>query len=363
MLRYEAGPRAMALLRERGLTAELVSALVAPATGPKWLAIAGLDRALMSHGWLDDRRDPLLVLGASAGAWRAAALASRDPLTTHAELERRYIAQRFTRADGPRRVSASYRELLAGVFSDDDVTHALGHPTVSLGLYVDRARRGGLTAAARRGAQMLGLAGAALSSALHPRGGEALFERTLFHTPPVAESEIGAQLKGIRVPLRADNFREALLASGTVPLYMDPVADIPGAPAGRYLDGGLLDYHLAQRLDTGGRSVVVVLLHQRRIIPGWFDKLLPWRSARPSLTEDVLLVYPSPVYVAGLPGGRVPTREDFETFIDDPDERERRWRAAARQSDRLGEQLLADIASGALVDQLVPLSADPRAAP
>ena len=81
-LHYRAGPRARALLQKRGgLSPEDVSALVLPAIGPKWLVLYGIDSALVRAGFLDAaaRTRRLLLFGASAGAWRGLALASRNP--------------------------------------------------------------------------------------------------------------------------------------------------------------------------------------------------------------------------------------------------------------------------------------------
>ena len=89
-LRYRAGERAFRRIREEGFRPESIRAVLAPASGPKWLVLAGLDRALMGSGFAAKaaKAAGVLLAGSSAGAWRALALASRDPLKTHADLER-----------------------------------------------------------------------------------------------------------------------------------------------------------------------------------------------------------------------------------------------------------------------------------
>jgi len=50
--------------------------------------------------------------------------------------------------------------------------------------------------------------------------------------------------------------------------------------------------------------------------------------------------------VERLPGRRVPDREDFVTFIDDPETRIKNWRRAVDLCAPLGEQFLEAVASG-----------------
>ena len=66
------------------------------------------------------------------------------------------------------------------------------------------------------------------------------------------------------------------------------------------------------------------------------------------MLANVLQVFPTPAFVAGLPGARIPDRDDFKLFTDNPDERIRRWQIVVRESDRLGEQLLHDLRSGSI---------------
>ena len=59
--------------------------------------------------------------------------------------------------------------------------------------------------------------------------------------------------------------------------------------------------------------------------------------------------------VARLPGGAVPSREDFTRFVQQPAERIRRWQIAALESERLGEQFVADLEHGRVAELLQPL--------
>jgi len=346
LLCYRAGERALRRVREHGLGPAQVRALIAPAAGPKWLAVAGLDRALITGGYLRGRAAPLLLLGASAGAWRCVALAARDPQAAHERLAATYCAQRFVRADRPAAISAAYARLLEHVVDDADVAHALAHPELDLAILVARGRLGTASNAFALQAAALGLAAAL--NAISADSGRLFFTRTLFasaHAERAAHPLLGG-LAAERVALSRENLRGALLASGTVPFYMAAVRELAGAAPGAYLDGGLTDYHVNQPLDLEGQGVALLFLHQARIVPNWFDKSLPWRAPSAQRLRDVLLVHPDPRWVASLPGGAVPTREDFQRFEREPELRIERWLAAVKRSQELGEQLLHDVASG-----------------
>jgi hypothetical protein len=82
------------------------------------------------------------------------------------------------------------------------------------------------------------------------------------------------------------------------------------------------------------------------IVPGWLDKILPWRRARGEWLENVVLVSPSPEYVAKLPYGKLPNRSDFKRFAGDDEGREKYWRTAIGESERLGEAFLRIVEAG-----------------
>jgi hypothetical protein len=351
MLHYRAGSRALARLRSHGLPKDALSALVLPATGPRWLVSVGFDRALIEGGWLGGGGSRILLLGASVGSWRALAMAARDPTQTHAKLVDAYCEKRFVATDDSVTVSNAYRSLLHDVFSEDDLACALNNRRLDLAIATARVRG----AAARPGLRWT-LIATGLMNAASSRAREMIFERTIFHTAgdPSRTDSMVRSLQGRRCALTMRNVRDVALASGTVPMYMDPVHNIDGAPEGAYLDGALCDYHLNQSLHTTS-GVVILFLHQRRIIPSWLDKHLPWRTLRPQILEDLLLIYPSRQFVRSLPGGTLPSREDFVRFVHDPERRIAMWREAVTRSAELGACFREDAASSAVASVVRPI--------
>ena len=155
------------------------------------------------------------------------------------------------------------------------------------------------------------------------------------------------------VALSRENLLPALLASASIPLVMAGVRNIPGAPEGIYRDGGLLDYHLDLPYQQPG--VVLYPHFTDKVVPGWFDKSLPWRRGDATRLQDVLLVAPSKTYLESLPDRKLPDRKDFERYVGDDASRERAWRSAIAESDRLGDEFLELIETVRLTDRVRPL--------
>ncbi|MBN1611605.1 MAG: patatin-like phospholipase family protein [Polyangiaceae bacterium] len=338
-LLYRAGSRALAQLRAEGLGAGKVSALVGPATGPRWLAFARLDWAVHQSGLLtaDEQGRRVLLVGASAGAWRMAALATAEPEAALDRLCAAYIQQSFDPDPSPAEVTAAYRRLLAQVFPNPAAGYMLTHPERHLGIITSRSVR---SWPKHRPGQLLLFARAFANNALRPSALARSFRRTLLCAHPGAWPRSSS---GDVAPLTPRNLHDALLASGSVPGYFEPI-QIPDAPAGDYLDGGVTDYHLAQRVTD--RPIVLLPHHGPRVAATWFDKHLPWRQSSAELLEDVLVIYPSPDYIRCLPGSELPDRQDFHRFRDAPGERMRRWSEAVARSEELAHELLDDLRSG-----------------
>lgn len=352
LLRYRAGPAASRLIRSRGLDPRLIQAFVAPASGPKWLVLAGLDRALMSSGIVprpsSSKEDRQLLAGASAGGWRVMTMATGDPEEAHAQLEHDYIHQSFPRGVGRAEVTAAYRTMLDGLFTEDRIATAIEHPHVDLAIHLARVR-GHLGRPRMQGFTMVA---AATLNQITSRSQKLLFERILLHSRP---ESLTAPFDGQVARLTTAGFRQAALATGSVPLYFDPAINIPGAPPGRYLDGGLTDYHLRQDF-LGDREGITLFPHfQTRIVPNWFDRWVHRRRPPAIATSKLLQISPTPAFLELLPDRRIPTRQDFIDFADEPEKRITRWLQVTRESNRLGDQLLGDIEHERIPGLLEPI--------
>ena len=307
-LRLIAGPKARAHLLEHGLRQADFSVMVGASGGPKWLALAKLDQYLFGE-FFRDRDVPLHLIGSSAGAWRFTCFARKDPVAASAAFAHAYQEIAYPRGISVAEVTERSQVLLHAVLPDRDAAQEiLGNPHIKLNLVVARAK--GITTARQRGLQAASLGVTALANAVHRRTLGAFFERVLFHAadaqPPFYHIN---DLPTRRVPLAADNLRDAVLASGSIPLVLSGVPDIAGAGPGIYYDGGITDYHFDIPFTDDG--LVLYPHFYPYASPGWFDKSLKWRRAQPKHYENVLMVCPSPAWIAALPYGKIPDRKDF----------------------------------------------------
>lgn len=333
-----AGPRARQHLRERGLRASDVHAVAGAAGGPKGLVLNPLDRVLFG-AWLDGRSQPVHLLGASIGAWRMACACRPDAAAALREMAEDYIEQRYEHEPGkaPKaaHVSRVFSDALQRRFGGREA-EVLSHPRRRLHVFTSRGK--GLLAREGRLRTPLGYMGAFAANLLHRKAMGALLDRVVFSDArdalPLALHEYPTH----RVPLNAQNLAPSILASCSIPFWLDAVHDIAGAPRGAYWDGGITDYHM--HLDyTALREGLVLIPHfQPTLVPGWLDKPLKRRHRASAHLDNVVLLVPRPDWVAGLPNGKLPDRGDFKHYGDDADARMRAWRIAMAESQQLADE-------------------------
>lgn len=350
-LTIRAGRRALQRLQQKPLGPEDVHVIPGAAGGPKALGISGLDKAIFGD-WLPQAPQERALIGSSIGSWRFAAIASSDdPKAQLARLAELYTSQRFAKGVSAAEISRKsilfLEELLGG--REDFL---LSHPWYRLSIVVVRSL--GLLQHDTRGRLSLGLMRAISANMVSRLHLGRFMERGIVHDArsraPVSSL---VDFPSHEVPLSRDNLLPALLASASIPLVMSGVRNIPGAPEGVYRDGGLLDYHLDLPYQQPG--IILYPHFTDRVVPGWFDKTLPWRRGDASRLQDVVLVSPSPDYLATLPDRKLPDRKDFEKYVGDDAGRERAWRRAISESDRLGDEFLELVESGRLLDRIQPL--------
>ena len=334
-LTVKAGPRALAILHDEGLNMERIRVLAGASGGPKWLVLSGMDLALATI--LEKREKELLCIGSSIGSWRLAALAQEDNHSAVKTLEENYIRQTYHGRPTAHEVTAESRLIGAAYISDRDIRFMLRHPVVKLAFLAARSRWPGSSDRLVPQASHLTAAFAANFIARPLLGN--FFERTLFHAPGFNTDIIGTDAFPPRpVELTERNFRDAVLASGSIPLVMEGMRDLPDTPPGTYRDGGVIDYHLnlPYAVDDG----LVFMPHFfEHVTPGWFDKNLPWRRAATASMKNAVLVAPSPEFIASLPGGKIPDRTDFKTFVNRNDDRMKVWREVVERCRILGTEL------------------------
>ena len=349
-LTLKAGHRALTRIRERNLQPADVGTLPGAAGGPKALGIQGLDIALFG-GWLASAPRERSLIGASIGSWRFASAYLPEPAVALRRLGDLYTGMRFAKGVSMAEVSRRCAQMLDELLQQQDAA-VLDNADYRLNIVVVKSH--GRLAEDGKRALGLGLSSVVGNNLLGRARLSRHFERVILHdarmAPPLHPL---TDFPSRCLPLDVGNLRHALLASGSIPFVMEGVRDIPGAGPGTYRDGGLLDYHLD--LPYSGDDIVLYPHFTDRIIPGWFDKGMPWRRGDATRLQDVLLLAPSRDYLARLPYGKLPDRKDFSRFIGDDAGRERYWRLAMAESQRLGDDFLELVETGRLPDLLQPL--------
>ncbi|WP_434562342.1 patatin-like phospholipase family protein [Pseudomonas sp. Z5-35] len=349
-LTLKAGPRAFLRIRQAGLKPADVGILPGAAGGPKALGIQGLDLALFGE-WLPAAPRERSLIGASVGSWRFASACLPDAAEGIRRLGSLYNEQSFAKGVTMAGVSQSSQRMLDDLLDGRDLS-ILDNPHYRLNIMVVKSH--GSLALDHRARLGLGLSSVIADNL---RGRARLsrhFERLIVHDPRLAPPlHPLTDFPSRFVPLVAGNLRQALLASGSIPMVMEGVRDLPGAGAGTYRDGGLLDYHLD--LPYSGEDIVLYPHFTDRVIPGWFDKGLPWRRGNIERLQDVLLLAPSREYLSRLPFGKLPDRNDFKRFMGDDASRRKYWSTAMDESRRLGDEFLELTANGGLGERLLTL--------
>jgi len=347
-IRIKAGKKIYQIIKDGGFNFDSVSTYFGPAVGPRWLIASGFDSTLLSGGFLG-RSKPVQLVGSSAGSFRFAAWLQPEATQAYQKLLDAYINVTYTKDDTPATSLEKITNIINAYLEDDALPFALANKKYRLVIITARAR--GLVAFKNNGLQKLGLATCFVFNYFSRENIYKFADRVVFYNsskPPAFC--LKSQFRGTYVQLNEINFKYAVLASGAIPLVIDGVNDIYGAPRGVYRDGGLIDYHLSHQFAARENEIVLFFHHQERIIPGWLDKKIERRAPEPYALNNVLMVFPSQSFIENLPGGNVPERTDFVTFINDQETRIKNWRKAVELSAPLGEDFLELVESGKIRD-------------
>jgi hypothetical protein len=347
---FKAGAGAMESVRKHGFAPELIGTIAGASGGAKWLALSQLDRYIVSE-LLPKMDAPVHLVGSSIGSWRFTCYAQSDPLAAIDRFELAYLEQSYSDAPDIHEITAKGREILDFVLRDQGIEQILNNPLVRVHILTVRARH--VLASERRSLLAAGLIGAAMLNTVSRASLGLFFERALFFDTRDEPPFLGMRGFPIqRVPLTAENYVDAVAASGAIPLVLSGVRDIHGAKRGVYRDGGIIDYHLDIPQSAADRLTLYPHFFDR-IVPGWFDKKMTWRRPRPANVDRTILVSPSAEFVASLPNGKIPDRTDFESFT--PLQRKRNWRESIIACRRLADEFHEVIEKDQLAARLQPL--------
>jgi hypothetical protein len=324
-----AGKKALAEIREAGLNPERIKLMVGASGGPKWLMLSRLDQYL-SESFLDKAPQSISLIGSSIGSWRMACYAQKDPTSTFKEFESIYLNQRYSEKIKPEEITAFVNLILNRLFNEARAQDIVNNPNRVLHIVAVRSRAG--LNGRSKAAQLLPLLLAAGGNFLSPRIVKSLYPRVLISqnastSPYRGKSEV--------IELTTDNLAQALAASGAIPMVMEP-SKVQGSKNRWHWDGGMVDYHFSGPFNVDD-GLVLYPHFSPKVIPGWLDKQVPWRRAKPHHYANVVMLTPSQDFIDNLPYGKIPDRKDFIELTDD--EREAYWHQVIAATDHLVEDL------------------------
>lgn len=345
-----AGSSALKEINKNGLSPQSVKVLAAAAGGPKWFILYGLDRYLFGD-FFSKKRDCLQTVGASAGAWRMACLAQQNPVAAIERLALNYSEETYTEKPDAAEISEHARIMLDKVLGETGADEIVKNNRVHSHFVTNRCK--GLIASDNEHIQMAGLLASASCNAFSRTTLKYFFDRVVFHSQVSDRGFFNFD----RFPtyyhhLSVENIRPVLLASGSIPVVLEGVKNIPGSEPGIYRDGGVTDYHFDFPF-LKEKGIVLYPHFSRTILPGWFDKHLPWRKITPQNYHNVLLAVPSESFVAKLPYGKISDRSDFKNLADK--ERIQYFKTVLKEGEKLAEEFAQLVENGTGIDQIKPL--------
>ncbi|WP_133407054.1 patatin-like phospholipase family protein [Parashewanella tropica] len=331
MLDIIAGKSALKSIEQQGFNQNLFSAFLGASGGPKWFSLFGLDKYVFGS-FFKDRTEELYLIGSSAGAFRSACFAQNDPVAAISRMAKSYSETIYSSKVDATEVSAKAIELLDYMLGKNGIEEIISNPVIKAHFLVNKAN--GLMQSDSKGLQLASLLKSYLLNRLDRKLLKSQFDRYVFHHPK-SQLQINDpyDFNTQHVPLTRGNLKQALLASGSIPLVMEGINDIPGTPKGKYWDGGIVDYHFDFEINHNDKLVLYPHFNPHPKA-GWFDKNLN-RKVMSQHYDNIVMLVPSAEFIASLPYGKIPDRKDFETM--DAKTRIKYWKTVLAETEKLAE--------------------------
>ena len=330
MLEIYAGNSALKTIQEKGFTPEIFSSFLGASGGPKWFTLYALDKYLFGE-FFKNQQQPLNLIGSSVGAFRIACFSQKDPIAAIERLAKSYRETTYSDKAKPDEVSTKAVEMMDAIFGENGEQEIVDNPDFKAHFIVAKCK--GLVASENKFLQGLGLAKSYLNNRISRPRLKSQYERFIFQS---SNSDLHLNdpdnISTTRLPFSTANIRNALLASGSIPIVMEGINHIENSPKGMYRDGGIVDYHFDFEIKNPGLTLYPHF--SSTLKAGWFDKNLS-RKVRLKHYDNTVLVCPSKKFIAALPHHKIPDRSDFVAM-----KREQRmtyWQQVMQESEKLAE--------------------------
>ncbi len=158
-----AGPSALKMIKEKGLQPDMFKIMAGAAGGPKWFTLHGLDQYLFDE-FLPRKKERLYTIGSSAGAWRLACLAQKNPKQAIDRLAEKYSIETYSEKPDAAEITAKAKIMLDYVLGENGTEEIVNNTKIQTHLVTDRCK--GLLVSDKPLVQMFGLASSAFANML-----------------------------------------------------------------------------------------------------------------------------------------------------------------------------------------------------
>lgn len=330
MLEIYAGDTALKTIKVKGFTPELFTTFLGASGGPKWFTLYGLDKYIFGE-FFNNQHHTLNLIGSSVGAFRNACFAQKDPIAALERFTKNYHETTYSKKATPEEVSDKALEMMDAIFGELGEQEIIDNPHFKAHFIV--AKCNGFVGFENKFLQGLGLAKSYFNNRISRPRLKSQYERYIFQS---SNSDLKLHdpdnISTTRVPFSKANIRNALLASGSIPMVMEGINKIENSPQGMYRDGGIVDYHFDFEIKNSGLTLYPHFSSMLKA--GWFDKNLS-RKVRLKHYDNTVLVCPSAKFIHSLPHHKIPDRNDFVKM-----KREQRmvyWQQVMDDSEKLAE--------------------------
>ncbi|MBA6233844.1 MULTISPECIES: patatin-like phospholipase family protein [unclassified Colwellia] len=330
MLEIYAGESALKTIKEKGFSPELFTSFLGASGGPKWFTLYGLDKYLFSE-FFNNKEQDLNLIGSSVGAFRNACFAQKDPLAAIERLAKNYYETTYTDKAKSEEVSQKAVAMMDAVFGETGEQEIIDNLHFKAHFIV--AKCNGFVGSKNKLLQGIGLAKSYVNNRISRPRLNSQYERFIFQS---SHSDLQLddpdKISTTRVSFSIANIRNALLASGSIPMVMEGINHIENTPKGMYRDGGIVDYHFDFAIKNLGLTLYPHF--SSTLKAGWFDKNLS-RKVRLKHYDNTVLICPSAKFIDALPHHKIPDRKDFVVMT-----REQRmlyWQQVMTDSEKLAE--------------------------
>ena len=241
MLEIYAGDSALKTIKENGFTPDLFTSFLGASGGPKWFTLFGLDKYIFGE-FFKDKHQSLNLIGSSVGAFRNACFAQKNPVAAIECFAKNYQETTYSNKAKPEEVSTKALEMMDAIFGEFGEQEIVDNPYFKAHIIV--AKCNGFVSSENKFIQGIGLTKSYINNRINRPRLNSQYERYIFQS---SNSDLSLNdpdnISTTHISVTKANIRNALLASGSIPMVMRGISNIEDSPEGMYRDGGIVDYH------------------------------------------------------------------------------------------------------------------------